>query len=85
MKRVVYHRLAANELIEAAVFYEKRRPLLGDEFLNEADATRDKIAENPARGRSEQFALRSLKMRGSLTACSTTLSRTGCGLWPWRT
>jgi plasmid stabilization system protein ParE len=63
MKRVVYHRLAASELIEAAVFYEKRRPLLGDEFLNEADATRDKIAENPTGGRPEQFALRSLKMR----------------------
>jgi len=63
MKRVVYHRLAASELVDAAVFYEQRRPLLGDEFINEADAARDKIRVNPARGRLEKFGLRSLKVR----------------------
>ena len=63
MKRVVYHRLAASELIEASVFYEKRRPLLGDVFLAAVDATRDRIRENPARGRPEKSSLRSLKVR----------------------
>jgi plasmid stabilization system protein ParE len=63
MKRVVYHRLAANELIEAAVFYEQRRPWLGDFFLAAVDATRDRIRENPARGRPESSDLRSLRVR----------------------
>ena len=49
MKRVVYHRLAASELIDAAVFYEGRRPFLGDEFVTEVDAARDKIRANPKR------------------------------------
>jgi hypothetical protein len=63
MKRVVYHRLAASELVDAAVFYEQRRPLLGDKFINETDAARDKILENPVRGRREKFGLRSFKLR----------------------
>ncbi len=63
MKRVVYHRLAASELIQAGVFYEKRRPWLGTVFLTAADAARDKIRENPARGRLEVAGLRSLKVR----------------------
>jgi plasmid stabilization system protein ParE len=63
MKRVVYHRLAASELIKAAVFYEKQRPWLGDAFLKAVDAARDKIRENPARGRPEVASLRSFKVR----------------------
>jgi plasmid stabilization system protein ParE len=63
MKRVVYHRLAASELIKAGVFYERRRPWLGEAFLAAVDATRDKIRENPARGRQEAAGLRSLKVR----------------------
>ena len=63
MKRVVYHRLAASEFIKASVFYETRRPLLGGQFMDEIDATRDKILKNPARGRPEKFGLRSLKLR----------------------
>jgi len=63
MKRVVYHRLAASELIEASVFYEKRRFSLGENFLTAVDAARNKIIENPTRGRPERSSLRSLKVR----------------------
>src|SRR5437016_2272535 len=37
MKRVVYHRLAAAELIESAQFYDERQARLGDEFLTAVD------------------------------------------------
>ena len=63
MKPVAYHRLAASEFIEAAAFYEKRQPFLGDEFIREIELGRDKIRSNPARGRLEKFGLRSLKVR----------------------
>ncbi len=38
MKRVVYHRRAAAELLESARFYDQRRAGLGDEFLTAVDA-----------------------------------------------
>ena len=63
MKRVVYHRLAASELIKASVFYEKRAPLLGERFLAAVDAAVVKTRENPARGRLEKFGLSSFKAR----------------------
>jgi toxin ParE1/3/4 len=63
MKRVVYHRLAASEFIEASAFYEKRRPLLGDRFVAAVDVAREKVRENPARGRPEKYRLRSFKVR----------------------
>jgi toxin ParE1/3/4 len=63
MKRVVYHRLAASELIKAGVFYEKRRPGLGNAFLAAVDEARDRIRRNPARGRPEVASLRSLNVR----------------------
>ena len=63
MKRVVYHRLAANELVPAAVFYEGRRVNLGDEFITEIDSARDRIRANLKRGRAEKFGLRSFKVR----------------------
>ncbi len=63
MKRVVYPRLAASELIEASAFYERRRPLLGDRFVAAVDVAREKVRENPARGRPEKFGLRSFKVR----------------------
>ena len=63
MKHVVYHRLAASELILASVFYENCRPFLGERFLAAIDFTRDKIVENPDRGRPESLGLRSLKVR----------------------
>ena len=63
MKRVVYHRLAASEFVEASVFYEKRRPLLGDRFMAAVDMAREAVRENPARGRPEKSGLRSFKVR----------------------
>lgn len=63
MKRVVYHRLAASEFVEASAFYEKRCPLLGDRFVAAVDAAREKVLENPTRGRPERFGLRSFKVR----------------------
>lgn len=63
MKRVVYHRLAAGELVAAAVFYEGRCVNLGDEFITAVDLARDRIRANPKRGRGEKFGLRSFKVR----------------------
>jgi hypothetical protein len=63
MKRVVYHRLAASELIEASVFYENRRRFLGERFLAAVDAARDKIVKNPDVGLQERLGMRSLKVR----------------------
>jgi len=53
MKRVVYHRLAAAELIESAQFYDERRARLGDEFLTAVDAVLVVIRAQPERGRRE--------------------------------
>jgi hypothetical protein len=38
MQRVVYHRLAAAELVKSARFYERRRPKFGDRFLLAVEA-----------------------------------------------
>ena len=51
MKRVVYHCLAAKEHIKSAVFYEKRRLALGDEFISEIAATILRIQRQPELGR----------------------------------
>jgi hypothetical protein len=37
MKRVAYHRLAAKELTESALFYDQRRAGLGEAFLIKMD------------------------------------------------
>jgi hypothetical protein len=85
MKRVVYHRLAASELIKAGVFYEKRRPWLGEAFLKAVDAIRDRIRENPARGRPEVAGLRSLKVRRFPYRLFYEDQPDVCGSWPWLT
>lgn len=51
MKRVVYHRLAAAELIESARFYDQRRARLGDEFLTAVGAVLEIIRTQPELGR----------------------------------
>ena len=51
MKPVVYHRLAAAELVESARFYDQRRPGLGDEFLSAVDAVQELICAQPQLGR----------------------------------
>lgn len=51
MKRVVYHRLAAKELINSARFYERSRELLGEAFLSEVDAVAAEIQARPTLGK----------------------------------
>jgi len=51
MKRVAYHRLAADELVKSALFYDQRRAGLGDEFLSEVDAAVAELSGNPYGGR----------------------------------
>ncbi len=51
MKRVAYHRLAAAELIESALFYDRRRSGLGAEFLSAVDAVQELIRAQPQLGR----------------------------------
>ena len=59
MKRVVYHRLAAKELIESALFYDERRTGLGDEFLTEVEAVSEFVREQPELGRPGAHGTRS--------------------------
>jgi toxin ParE1/3/4 len=63
MKRVVYHRLAASELIESARFYERRTPLLGDAFLTEVDDAVTRFIRAPLRAKRGAHDTRSLKTK----------------------
>jgi hypothetical protein len=63
MKPVVYHRLAENELVESARFYERRREFLGESFLDAAGETLAKIQTNPEFGQLGKFSTRSWKMK----------------------
>lgn len=62
MKRVVYHRLAAGELISSARFYEERHPLLGEEFLAEVELTLKAVQKQPESGRLEKHDTRSYRV-----------------------
>lgn len=59
MKRVAYHRLAAKELVDSALFYEQRRAGLGDEFLAEVEAVLKFIGAHQALGRPDCYGTRS--------------------------
>jgi plasmid stabilization system protein ParE len=59
MKRVAYHRLAAKELIDSALFYDHRRAGLGEEFLTEVDAVLAFIRAHPELGRPGRHGTRS--------------------------
>lgn len=61
MKPVVYHRLAASELIRSAQFYELRNPTLGEAFLSTIDATFHKLERNPLLGKPGPLETRSWK------------------------
>src|ERR1700733_14296146 len=54
MKPVVYHRLAASELIKSAEFYEHRNPTLGGAFLDSVEATLPKNSAPPGIGQARQ-------------------------------
>jgi mRNA-degrading endonuclease RelE of RelBE toxin-antitoxin system len=62
VKRVVYHRLAADELISSARFYEERRPFLGEDFLGEVELTRKALQKHPESGRVEKHHTRSYRV-----------------------
>lgn len=59
MKRVAYHRLAAKELIDSALFYEHRRAGFGEEFLAAAEAALAFIRAHPESGRPGPHGTRS--------------------------
>ena len=63
MKPVAYHRLAENELVESARFYEQRREFLGENFLDAAGRTLANIQTNPEFGRVGKFSTRSWKVK----------------------
>jgi plasmid stabilization system protein ParE len=63
MKPVVYHRLAASELINSAQFYERRNPLLGEAFLSIMEATLLEIQKQPELGRLSRLGTRSWKIK----------------------
>jgi len=45
--KVEFVSLAKQELAKAALYYEKQVPGLGSDFLDEVEATRNKIKKNP--------------------------------------
>ena len=59
MKRMAYHRLAAQELIDSALFYDQRRAALGEGFLTEVDAVLEFIRAHPELGRPGRHGTRS--------------------------
>jgi mRNA-degrading endonuclease RelE of RelBE toxin-antitoxin system len=62
VKRVVYHRLAASELINSARFYEERRPRLGEEFLSEVELTLKTFQKRSELGRPGKHNTRSYRV-----------------------
>jgi hypothetical protein len=63
VKRVAYHRLAARELVEAVLFYDRRRAGLGEELLSAVDAGLAFIRAQPETGRPERHGTRSWPIR----------------------
>jgi hypothetical protein len=63
MKPVAYHRLAENELVESARFYERRREFLGENFLDAVGEALAKIQINPDLGKLGKFKTRSWKLK----------------------
>lgn len=63
MKPVVYHRLAAGELIRSAEFYERRNPTLGETFLSTVEATLPTVQRNPELGKPGRLGTRSWKTK----------------------
>ena len=63
MKPVKYHRLAESELIESALFYERRREFLGNNFLDLAEEALAEIRSHPDWGKAGKFHTRSWKVR----------------------
>jgi hypothetical protein len=64
VKRVVYHRLAAKELVESAASYEAARPLLGDRFLDEVEIALLLAQRHSTLGLPGTAGTRSRRVRG---------------------
>ena len=63
MKPVKYHPLAESEQVGSAAFYERRRPFLGDHFLDLIEEALAKIRNTPEMGKPGKFLTRSWKVR----------------------
>ena len=63
MQSVIYHRLAENELVESARFYEARRDFLGEGFLDLVEEAVAELRAQPAWGTPGKFGTRSWKVR----------------------
>ena len=50
MTRILFHRAAKSELIDAVAYYETQSAGLGDEFLREVEEALQSIARNPRIG-----------------------------------
>jgi toxin ParE1/3/4 len=60
MKQVVFHPLAEQEFIDAAVYYEEQEPGLGGEYLVEVEHAINFIAQYPKSGVTVRGSLRRL-------------------------
>jgi toxin ParE1/3/4 len=58
MTRISFHRLAEHELYDAALYYERESPGLGDRFLDEIERHIDAIAKNPDSGKKVRGQVR---------------------------
>jgi len=83
MKRVVYHRLAAKELIDSALFYDQCRSGLGGNFLRNSRPFWNLCGRSLNSGAQNATAREATQPNGSLSESSMTSSLTGSGLWPW--
>ena len=63
MLRVVYHRLAGNEFVRSALYYERRRRFIGDAFINAVELAVGELQRYPNIGRAEKNDARSIKVR----------------------
>jgi hypothetical protein len=63
MKPVVYHRLAASELIKSAEFYERRVPKLGENFLLAVEQMLSRIRLDPELGKPGKLGTWSRKTK----------------------
>ena len=85
MKPVAYHRLAANELIKSAKFYERRKQTLGEAFLSIVEATLPKISAIPSLAKSVGWEHAVGRQSDSLSEFFIWNGLTDFGSWPSRT
>jgi toxin ParE1/3/4 len=64
MKPVGYHPLARSEMEEVALYYEERRPGLGDRFDMAVTSVENLLSENPQIGQPHKRGTRKFKVRG---------------------